>query len=58
MGGWLIEIETSAGEAILAAVVERIVSQGGQVLAVESDRPSLEAVFQRFTETVEAEGQP
>ena len=58
VGGWLIEIETSAGEAILAAVVERIVSQGGQVLAVESDRPSLEAVFQRFTETVEAEGQP
>ncbi|MCA9870526.1 MAG: ABC transporter ATP-binding protein [Caldilineae bacterium] len=58
VGGWLVEIETSAGEAILATVVERIVSQGGQVLDVESNRPSLEAVFQRFTEQTESEGQP
>lgn len=56
-GGWLIEIETSAGESLLAAVVDRIVRQGGQVLDVERDRPSLEAVFQRFTETAETEGE-
>ncbi|HRX02573.1 MAG: ABC transporter ATP-binding protein [Anaerolineae bacterium] len=56
-GGWLIEIETSAGESLLAAVIERIVNQGGQVLDVERDRPSLEVVFQRFTEPVDAEGQ-
>ena len=55
--GWLIEIETSAGESLLAAVIERIVNQGGQVLDVERDRPSLEVVFQRFTEPVDAEGQ-
>lgn len=55
--GWQIGIETTAGETILAAVVDRIVRQGGQVLDVERDRPSLEAVFQRFTEPADGEGQ-
>ncbi|MEZ4771145.1 MAG: ABC transporter ATP-binding protein [Caldilineales bacterium] len=58
VGGWLVEVETSAGESILAAVIERVVSHGGQVLDVESDRASLEAVFQRFTDTADTGEQP
>lgn len=48
-GNGLIELETSDGEAALAALIQRIVAAGGEIRDVRSERPSLEQVFQRFT---------
>lgn len=52
-GGWTLELEAADSEAALAMLLDRIVSAGGQVRAVHHELPSLEQVFQRFTETTQ-----
>jgi ABC-2 type transport system ATP-binding protein len=46
---WLFTLETSAEEAALPTLIERVIQAGGQVQDVTRERPSLESVFQRFT---------
>ena len=53
-GGWTLELEAVDSEAALATLLDRIVAGGGQVRAVQHALPSLEQVFQRFTETTQA----
>jgi ABC-2 type transport system ATP-binding protein len=53
-GGWTLELEAPDSEAALSALLDRIVTAGGQVRAVQHELPSLEQVFQRFTETSQA----
>jgi len=45
-----ILLETPNGEDDLARLIARIVEDNGHVYAVEEERPSLEEVFQRFTQ--------
>lgn len=47
---WLLRLEAADGEAALAALIQRISLAGGQVREVASERPSLEQVFQEFTQ--------
>lgn len=50
-GGWTLELEATDSEAALAELLNRIVTAGGQVRDVQREQPSLEQVFQRFTQT-------
>ncbi len=50
-GGWTLELEAVDSEAALAELLNRIVTAGGQVRDVQREQPSLEQVFQRFTQT-------
>jgi ABC-2 type transport system ATP-binding protein len=50
-GGWTLELEAADSEAALAALVQRVVLAGGQISDVQREQPSLEQVFQRFTQT-------
>ncbi|HSN75629.1 MAG TPA: ABC transporter ATP-binding protein [Anaerolineae bacterium] len=50
-GGWTLEMEAVDSEAALAELLQRIVTAGGQVRDVQREQPSLEQVFQRFTQT-------
>ncbi len=49
-GAWTLELEAADSEAALAMLLSRIVAAGGQVRDVQRDLPSLEQVFQRFTQ--------
>jgi ABC-2 type transport system ATP-binding protein len=50
-GDWVLELEATDSEAALAELLNRIVTAGGQVRNVQREQPSLEQVFQRFTQT-------
>ncbi len=50
-GEWMLELEALDSEAALAELLKRIVTAGGQVRDVQREHPSLEQVFQRFTQT-------
>ena len=50
-GSWTLELEAADSEAALAELLKRIIAAGGQVRAVQREQPSLEQVFQRFTQT-------
>jgi len=50
-GDWTLELEAVDSEAALAELLKRIVTAGGQVRDVQREQPSLEQVFQRFTQT-------
>lgn len=49
-GTWMVQLDAFDGEAALAELLRRLVHAGGQVRDVQHDMPSLEQVFQRFTE--------
>jgi ABC-2 type transport system ATP-binding protein len=49
-GDWVLELEATDSEAALAELLNRIVTAGGQVRNVQREQPSLEQVFQRFTQ--------
>jgi ABC-2 type transport system ATP-binding protein len=48
---WVLELEAIDSQAALAELLNRIVTAGGQVRDVQREEPSLEQVFQRFTQT-------
>lgn len=47
---WLLELVADPSSPSLAALISRIAAEGGQVQDVTRDQPTLEQVFQRFTE--------
>lgn len=49
-GAWVVEMGVTDNEAALSALIQRIVESGGQVRDVQRDLPSLDLVFQRFTQ--------
>ena len=49
-GSWLLEIQATEIDQALAACIDRIVKAGGQIRDVQRELPSLEQVFQRFTQ--------
>jgi len=49
-GSWLLEIQATDSEQALAACINRIVEAGGQIRDVQRELPSLDQVFQRFTQ--------
>jgi ABC-2 type transport system ATP-binding protein len=49
-GSWLLELQATNSDQALAACINRIVEAGGQIRDVQRELPSLDQVFQRFTE--------
>lgn len=54
-GEWLVRVDAVEGEEALGTLIQEISRAGGRVVDVTREQPSLEQVFQRFTEQV-AEG--
>ena len=49
-GSWLLELQATDSDQALAACINRIVEAGGQIRDVQRELPSLDQVFQRFTQ--------
>ncbi|MER2598406.1 MAG: ABC transporter ATP-binding protein [Caldilineales bacterium] len=51
-GQWHLVLEAVDSETALPLLLNRLIAAGGQVRSVQRSRPSLDQVFQRFTEAV------
>jgi len=49
-GSWLLELQATDSDQALATCITRIVEAGGQIRDVQRELPSLDQVFQRFTQ--------
>ncbi len=49
-GSWIVELQATDSDQALAMCIHRIVTAGGQIRNVERELPTLEQVFQRFTQ--------
>jgi ABC-2 type transport system ATP-binding protein len=49
-GEWLVRLDAVEGEEALGSLIQEISQAGGRVVDMTREQPSLEQVFQRFTE--------
>ena len=49
-GSWLLKLQATDSDQALAICITRIVQAGGQIRDVQRELPSLDQVFQRFTQ--------
>lgn len=49
-GCWMLELQTVDGDQALATCIHRIVEAGGRVRDIDREQPTLDLVFQRFTQ--------